>query len=65
MTIEEDAGRNNFGLIDVVTVEIGACNFSSPVKEYTGRHGIATVTLAYSIATTIDHYRDCIEPSES
>ena len=63
--MEEDAGRNNFDLIDVVTVEIGACDFSTPVKEYTGRHGIATITLAYTIATIIDHYMDCIEPSES
>ena len=63
--MEEDAGPNGFDLIDVVTVDIGACNFSSPAMEYTGRHGIVTVTLAYSIATTIDQYRDCIEPSES
>ena len=63
--MEEDASPNiGFDVIDVVTVEIGACNISSSAMEYTGRYGIATVTLAYSIATTIDHYRDCIEPSE-
>ena len=61
----EEGSPNGFHLIDMVRIEIGACNFSSPPKEYTGRHGIATITLAYTITTTIDDYKLCIEPSES
>ena len=61
----EEEGAVRFEVIDVVTVEIGACRLSSPATEYSGIHGIANVTLAYIIATTSEHYRDCIEPSES
>ena len=63
VTIKEESA-SGFDLIDEVTVSIGMCDLSSPPTKHVGANGIASVTLAYTITTTREDYKPCVNPSE-
>lgn len=63
VTVEEQ-NVGGFDMIDDITVPIRACDLFSPSTKYYGIYGIASITLAYTILTTSEQYRNCVDPSE-